>query len=95
MVSFCKTKLQELNILKENINDGKAKDQLSENKTDIEDRKKSKLIHDETVKTRVKTINDSVLNRVSKYEERANIQKFLIFLYTQQLPLDLFLKQKM
>ena len=74
-LAFAKQKLQELNILKENINDGKAKNQLSENKADIEDRKKSKLIHDEAVKARVKTINDSVLNRVSKYEERANIQR--------------------
>ncbi|MEL0242428.1 MAG: 5-methyltetrahydropteroyltriglutamate--homocysteine S-methyltransferase, partial [Pelagibacteraceae bacterium] len=74
-LAFAKQKLQELNILKENINNGKAKDKLSINKADIEDRKKSKLIHDDAVKARVKTINDSVLNRVSKYEERAAIQR--------------------
>ena len=74
-LAFAKPKLQELNILKENINNGKAKDKLSINKADIEDRKKSKLIHDDAVKARVKTINDSVLNRVSKYEERAAIQR--------------------
>ena len=74
-LAFAKQKLQELNVLKSFLNEGKSKDLLSENKKDIEDRKQSKLIHDDTVKSRVKTINDSITNRNSSYEERAKIQR--------------------
>ena len=74
-LAFSKQKLQELNTLKENINNGKEKEKLALNKSDIQDRIQSELIHDEAVKLRIKTINDQVLNRLSKYEERAKIQK--------------------
>ena len=74
-LAFSKQKLQELNTLKENINNGKEKEKLALNKSDIQDRIQSELIHDEVVKLRIKTINDQVLNRLSKYEERAKIQK--------------------
>jgi len=74
-LAFSKQKLQELNTLKENINNGKEEEKLALNKSDIQDRIQSELIHDEAVKLRIKTINDQVLNRLSKYEERAKIQK--------------------
>ena len=74
-LAFSKQKLQELNTLKENINNGKEKEKLALNKSDIQNRIQSELIHDEAVKLRIKTINDQVLNRLSKYEERAKIQK--------------------
>jgi 5-methyltetrahydropteroyltriglutamate--homocysteine methyltransferase len=68
-------KLQEINILKQNINHGEAKSDLTDNKACIEERKKSSLIHDDNVKARVKTINEDTLNRQSKYEDRAKIQR--------------------
>jgi len=74
-LAFSKQKLQELNTLKENINNGKEEEKLALNKSDIQDRIQSELIHDEAVKLRIKTINDQILNRLSKYEERAKIQK--------------------
>ena len=74
-LAFAKQKLQEINILKQNINHGEAKSDLTDNKTCIEERKKSSLIHDDNVKARVKTINEDTLNRQSKYEDRAKIQR--------------------
>lgn len=74
-LAFAKQKLQEINILKQNINHGEAKSELADNKACIEERKKSSLIHDDNVKVRVKTINEDILNRQSKYEERAKIQR--------------------
>ena len=74
-LAFAKQKLQEINILKQNINHGKAKSDLTDNKACIEERKKSSLIHDDNVKARVKTINEDTLNRQSKYEDRAKIQR--------------------
>ena len=74
-LAFAKQKLQEINILKQNINHGEAKSDLTDNKASIEERKKSSLIHDDNVKARVKTINEDTLNRQSKYEDRAKIQR--------------------
>ena len=74
-LAFAKQKLQEINILKQNINHGDAKSDLTDNKACIEERKKSSLIHDDNVKARVKTINEDTLNRQSKYEDRAKIQR--------------------
>ena len=74
-LAFAKQKLQEINILKQNINHGEAKSDLTDNKACIEERKKSSLIHDDSVKARVKTINEDTLNRQSKYEDRAKIQR--------------------
>jgi 5-methyltetrahydropteroyltriglutamate--homocysteine methyltransferase len=74
-LAFAKQKLQEINILKQNINHGEAKSELTDNKACIEERKKSSLIHDDNVKARVKTINEDTLNRQSKYEDRAKIQR--------------------
>ena len=74
-LAFAKQKLQEINILKQNINHGEAKSDLTDNKACIEERKKSSLIHDDNVKARVKTINEDTLNRQSKYEDRAKIQR--------------------
>ncbi len=74
-LAFAKQKLQEINILKQNINHGEAKSDLTDNKMCIEERKKSSLIHDDNVKARVKTINENTLNRQSKYEDRAKIQR--------------------
>ena len=74
-LAFAKQKLQEINILKQNINHEEAKSDLTDNKACIEERKKSSLIHDDNVKARVKTINEDTLNRQSKYEDRAKIQR--------------------
>ena len=74
-LAFAKQKLQEINVLKLNINHGEAKSELADNKACIEERKKSSLIHDDSVKARVKTINEDTLNRQSKYEDRAKIQR--------------------
>jgi 5-methyltetrahydropteroyltriglutamate--homocysteine methyltransferase len=74
-LAFAKQKLQEINVLKLNINHGEAKSELTDNKASIEERKKSSLIHDNNVKARVKTINEDTLNRQSKYEDRAKIQR--------------------
>jgi 5-methyltetrahydropteroyltriglutamate--homocysteine methyltransferase len=74
-LAFAKQKLQEINILKQNINHGEAKSDLTDNKACVEERKKSSLIHDDNVKARVKTINEDTLNRQSKYEDRAKIQR--------------------
>jgi 5-methyltetrahydropteroyltriglutamate--homocysteine methyltransferase len=74
-LAFAKQKLQEINILKQNINHVEAKSDLTDNKACIEERKKSSLIHDDNVKARVKTIDEDTLNRQSKYEDRAKIQR--------------------
>jgi 5-methyltetrahydropteroyltriglutamate--homocysteine methyltransferase len=74
-LSFSKQKLQELNIIKNFVDKGTHESELKQNTTDIEDRKTSKLIHDDAVKNRIKTINKSVTDRKSGYTARAKIQK--------------------
>ena len=74
-LSFAKQKLQELSVIKGCINEGSHKAELENNTADIQDRKTSKLIHDDAVKNRIKTINQSIVNRKSSYPERAVVQK--------------------
>jgi 5-methyltetrahydropteroyltriglutamate--homocysteine methyltransferase len=74
-LSFSKQKLQELNIIKNFVDKGTHESELKQNTADIEDRKTSKLIHDDAVKNRIKTINKSVTDRKSGYTARAKIQK--------------------
>ena len=74
-LSFAKQKLQELNIIKGYINEGSHKTELDQNISDIENRKTSKLIHDDAVKNRIKTIDKSIIDRKLGYAERAKVQK--------------------
>ena len=74
-LSFAKQKLQELSVIKGCVNEGSHKAELENNTTDVQDRKTSKLIHDDAVKNRIKTINQSIVNRKSSYPERAVVQK--------------------
>jgi len=74
-LSFAKQKLQELSVIKGCVNEGSHKAELESNTADVQDRKTSKLIHDDAVKNRIKTINQSIVNRKSSYPERAVLQK--------------------
>ncbi|MDC0385057.1 5-methyltetrahydropteroyltriglutamate--homocysteine S-methyltransferase, partial [bacterium] len=74
-LSFAKQKLQELSVIKGCVNEGSHKAELERNTADVQDRKTSKLIHDDAVKNRIKTINQSIVNRKSSYPERAVVQK--------------------
>ena len=48
---------------------------MDNNAADIHDRETSKLIHDNAVKNRIKTINKSITERKSSYVDRAKVQK--------------------
>lgn len=74
-LSFAKQKLLELNVIKGFINEGSHREALDDNAADIHDRETSKLIHDNAVKDRIKTINKSITERKSSYVDRAKIQK--------------------
>ena len=74
-LSFAKQKLLELNVIKGFINEGSHQEALDSNAADIHDRETSKLIHDNAVKDRIKTINKSITERKSSYVDRAKIQK--------------------
>ena len=74
-LSFAKQKLLELNVIKGSINEGSHQEALDNNAADIHDRETSKLIHDNAVKDRIKTINKSITERKSSYVDRAKIQK--------------------
>ena len=74
-LSFAKQKLLELNVINGFINDGSHQEALDNNAADIHDRETSKLIHDNAVKDRIKTINKSITERKSSYVDRAKIQK--------------------
>ena len=74
-MSFSKQKLQELNIIKNFINNNTHQTELKKNTDDVQDRKTSKLIHDNAVKDRIKIINKSVTDRKSSYTLRAKVQK--------------------
>jgi len=74
-LSFAKQKLLELNVIKGFVNEGSHREALDNNAADIHDRETSKLIHDNAVKDRIKTINKSITERKSSYVDRAKIQK--------------------
>ena len=74
-LSFSKQKLQELNIIKNFINNNTHQTELKKNTDDVQDRKTSKLIHDNAVKDRIKIINKSITDRKSSYTLRAKVQK--------------------
>jgi 5-methyltetrahydropteroyltriglutamate--homocysteine methyltransferase len=76
-LSFSKQKLNELNLIKTFINEGdkNIKKELEQNKLDILDRQNSKLIHDSSVKKRLKTIDSSITKRKSSYSQRSKIQQ--------------------
>ena len=74
-LSFAKQKLLELNVIKGFINEGSHLEAVDNNAADIHDRETSKLIHDNAVKDRIKTINKSITERKSSYVDRAKIQK--------------------
>lgn len=74
-LSFSKQKLQELNIIKNFINNNTHQNELKKNTDDVQDRKTSKLIHDNAVKDRIKIINKSITDRKSPYTLRAKVQK--------------------
>jgi 5-methyltetrahydropteroyltriglutamate--homocysteine methyltransferase len=79
-LSFAKQKLQELNVIKSSVNEGTHQSELKQNAADVEDRKTSKLIHDDAVKNRIKTINKSITDRKSGYVDRAKVQKSIFAL---------------
>ena len=74
-LSFSKQKLQELNVIKNFIDQGTHQEELKKNAMDVQDKKTSKLIHDDAVKNRIKTINKSITERKSTYTTRAKVQK--------------------
>ncbi len=74
-LSFSKQKLKELNVIKNVIDNNSHQDELKQNTADVQDRKTSKLIHDDKVKNRIKTINKSIIERKSGYAARAKVQK--------------------
>ena len=79
-LSFSKQKLQELNIIKNFINNNTHQTELKKNTDDVQDRKTSKLIHDNAVKDRIKIINKSITDRKSTYTLRAKVQKDIFLL---------------
>ena len=79
-LSFSKQKLQELNIIKNFLNKETHQSELKQNAVDIQDRKTSKLIHDDAVKNRIKIINKSITDRKSGYLARAKIQRSIFAL---------------
>ena len=79
-LSFSKQKLQELNVIKNFLNKGTHQSELKQNVADIQDRKTSKLIHDDAVKNRIKIINKSITDRKSGYLARAKIQRSIFAL---------------
>jgi 5-methyltetrahydropteroyltriglutamate--homocysteine methyltransferase len=79
-LSFSKQKLQELNIIKNFINNNTHQTELKKNTDDVQDRKTSKLIHDNAVKDRIKIINKSITDRKSSYTLRAKVQKDIFLL---------------
>ena len=74
-LSFSKQKLQELNVIKNFVNNNTHQAELKKNTDDVQDRKTSKLIHDNAVKDRIKIINKSITDRKSSYTLRAKVQK--------------------
>ena len=79
-LSFSKQKLQELNVIKNFLNKGTHQSELKQNVADIQDRKTSKLIHDDAVKNRIKIINKSITDRKSGYSARAKVQRSIFAL---------------
>ena len=79
-LSFSKQKLQELNVIKNFLNKGTHQSELKQNAADVQDRKTSKLIHDDAVKNRIKIINKSITDRKSGYSARAKIQRSIFAL---------------
>ena len=76
-LAFSKQKLDELNTIKDFINNKGSEDKIKKNKEDIISRKQSSLIHDEAVKTRVKNISSESSKRSSAFEQRAKVQRDL------------------
>ena len=76
-LAFSKQKLDELNTIKDFINNKGSEDKIKKNKEDILSRKQSSLIHDEAVKTRVKNISSESSKRSSSFEQRAKVQRDL------------------
>ena len=74
-LAFAKQKLAELNVLKDNINNGGSKSELDKNQADIKDRQTSTLIHDQQVKDRIKTISKEITDRKSVFAQRAEVQR--------------------
>jgi len=75
-LAFAKQKLQELNILKLAFSDSSIiQSQLQAARTARRVRKNSSRIHNESVKQRVLSINDDMINRHSDYTQRSIIQK--------------------
>jgi len=76
-LAFSKQKLDELNTIKDYINNNGSEDKVKRNKEDILSRKQSSLIHDEVVKNRVKNITSESAKRSSPFEQRTKVQRNL------------------
>lgn len=77
-LAFAKQKLSEITTIKNLVNNTLTEQQrqeVSQNKTANENRKTSKLIHDEQVKLRVKSITEKQAHRESNFENRQAIQQ--------------------
>ena len=77
-LAFAKQKLSEITILKDLVSNSLSEIQcqaIIQNKTANDNRKTSKLIHDEAVKIRVNAITEKDTHRKSKFTERQVIQQ--------------------
>ena len=84
-LSFAVQKIEELQVLAKALNHGRAsvKEALEKNSQATESRKQSKRVHNQTVKNRVALLDNSLENRKSNYQKRAELQdkKFNLPLY--------------
>jgi len=84
-LSFALQKIDELQILANALNNGRASvaDALAENAKAIKTRQESSRVHDQKVKERVDQLDNTLENRKSNYQKRAELQdkKFNLPLY--------------
>ncbi len=76
-LAFARQKLNELNLLKLILsgNEAKVANELQHSRDAIAQRQQSTRIHHNDVKQRVKSIDESMLNRNSVFEQRSKLQK--------------------
>ena len=84
-LSFALQKIDELQVLANALNNGRASvaDALAENAKAIKTRQESSRVHDQKVKERVDQLDNTLENRKSNYQKRAELQdkKFNLPLY--------------
>lgn len=77
-LAFAKQKLREIKLVADAAAGKKDEKAFAENAAAMEDRKTSKLIHNDAVKKRSASVNESMLTRKSPYKQRAEIQRNIL-----------------